>query len=280
MQEDPFPVSEFTPEQRAQWHADVAALQDQIRALEVERDAQANVPGAYAPGSDFVQGLNAKIAVLQRRLNEQPPLITSESTNINAIRDSLHLLKIGEDAVINTETFTLKGGAMANVRASAKRAEKEGMHVVFYTGQISDAEQLNRVEHISQTWLASKGGSEMGFSMGAFGELLDEDTLVAVAQDAGRVWAFITLVPLPARGGWPGSGARRSTRTSLALSIAMTPSSRVLRNTSRPVREIWPPSSPARGANVNVFLATCAVTPSLVPGPLCQARDRHGPATR
>ena len=71
-------------------NATVAALQDQIRALEVERDAQVNVPGAYAPGSDFVQGLNAKIAVLKRRLSEQPTLITSETSNINAIRDGLH----------------------------------------------------------------------------------------------------------------------------------------------------------------------------------------------
>ena len=68
----------------------VAVIQNQIRALEVERDAQANVPGAFAPGSDFVQGLNAKIAVLKRRLSEQPPLITSETSNINAVRDSLH----------------------------------------------------------------------------------------------------------------------------------------------------------------------------------------------
>ena len=68
----------------------VAALQEQIRTLEVERDAQANVPGAFAPGSDFVQGLNAKITVLKRRLSAQPPLITSETSNINAVRDSLH----------------------------------------------------------------------------------------------------------------------------------------------------------------------------------------------
>src|SRR5581483_5327619 len=33
-----------------------------------------------------------------------------------------HLLKIGEDAVLNPQNFTLKGNVMANVRSSAKRA--------------------------------------------------------------------------------------------------------------------------------------------------------------
>jgi len=71
-------------------NATVAVLQDQIRALEVERDAQTNVPGAFAPASDFVQALNAKIDVLRRRLNQQPPFITKETTNINSIRETLH----------------------------------------------------------------------------------------------------------------------------------------------------------------------------------------------
>src|SRR5947207_3727205 len=66
----------------------------------------------------------------------------------------MHLIKIGEDAVINTQTFTLKGGAMANVRSSAKRAEKEGLQVVFYHGRVQDIEQLLLVERISQKWVA------------------------------------------------------------------------------------------------------------------------------
>src|SRR5579859_6240631 len=48
----------------------------------------------------------------------------------------LHMLKIGEDAIVNTRAFTLAGKAMANVRASAKRAEKEGIRVVFWRGQV------------------------------------------------------------------------------------------------------------------------------------------------
>ncbi len=95
----------------------------------------------------------------------------------------MHLLKIGEDAVINTLNFTLRGGAMANVRSSAKRAEKEGLQVVFYRGQVQDVEQFVQMERISQRWVAQKGGSEMGFSMGQFNSIGDPEQITALAID-------------------------------------------------------------------------------------------------
>ncbi|HEY6543127.1 MAG TPA: phosphatidylglycerol lysyltransferase domain-containing protein [Ktedonobacteraceae bacterium] len=115
----------------------------------------------------------------------------------------LHMLKIGEDAIINTRTFTLAGKAMANVRASAKRAEKEGVRVMFWRGQVCDIEQLAQMEQISRNWLAHKGGSEMGFSMGRFDPYCDSEQVYALAVDAeNRVHAFVTFVPIYGRNGW------------------------------------------------------------------------------
>ncbi|HEX3643350.1 MAG TPA: DUF2156 domain-containing protein, partial [Ktedonobacteraceae bacterium] len=39
----------------------------------------------------------------------------------------LRAFKIGEEAIINPQTFTLSGSAMANVRTSSRRAEREGV---------------------------------------------------------------------------------------------------------------------------------------------------------
>ncbi len=115
----------------------------------------------------------------------------------------LHVLKIGEDAIVNTRGFTLAGKAMANVRSSAKRAEKEGVHVDFWRGQVGDIDQLAQMEHISRTWLASKGGSEMGFSMGRFDPYCDAEQIYALAVDnANKVHAFVTFVPIYGRKGW------------------------------------------------------------------------------
>jgi phosphatidylglycerol lysyltransferase len=125
----------------------------------------------------------------------------------------LHLLKIGEDAVINTQVFTLKGGAMANVRSSAKRAEKEGLRVVFYQGQVQNIEQLVQMEQISQRWLAQKGGVEMGFSMGQFDSVGDPEQMTALAiDDKNCVHAFVTFIPIYGRKGWGLDLMRRAER--------------------------------------------------------------------
>ncbi|GHO92456.1 hypothetical protein KSF_025040 [Reticulibacter mediterranei] len=118
-------------------------------------------------------------------------------------KTGLHLLKIGEDAIINTASFTLKGGAMANVRTSAKRAEKEGVHVVFYHGRVTNSEQLAQMEEISRFWLACKGGSEMGFSMGYFDPQGDQEQIYALAVDEhNTVHAFVSFIPIYGRHGW------------------------------------------------------------------------------
>lgn len=125
----------------------------------------------------------------------------------------LHLLKIGEDAVIDTQKFTLKGGAMANVRSSAKRAEKDGVSVIFYRGTVQDYEQRMQMEVISQQWLAQKGGSEMGFSMGHFDLEGDPEQITALAVDTtNRVHAFVSFVPIYGRHGWGLDLLRRAER--------------------------------------------------------------------
>jgi phosphatidylglycerol lysyltransferase len=114
-----------------------------------------------------------------------------------------HLLKIGEDAVLNPQNFTLKGGAMANVRSSAKRAEKDHLSVLFYRGQVTDPNQLAQMECISTHWLAQKGGSEMGFSMGSFEPQGNSAYLYALAVDTqNKVHGFVSFVPIYGRNGW------------------------------------------------------------------------------
>jgi phosphatidylglycerol lysyltransferase len=114
-----------------------------------------------------------------------------------------HLLKIGEDAIIDVQKFTLKGGAISNVRSSAKRAEKDGLRIIFYHGQVLDGAQLAQMEKISRHWLAEKGGSEMGFSMGHFTIQGDPEQIYALAVDEqNKVHAFVSFIPIYGRLGW------------------------------------------------------------------------------
>ena len=85
----------------------------------------------------------------------------------------LHAFKIGEEALIDPQTFTLNGSAIANVRISARRAERDEVVIHWYEG-VLPVEVMNQLEHISNAWLEHKAGqqtSEMGFSMGRLEEL-------------------------------------------------------------------------------------------------------------
>lgn len=123
----------------------------------------------------------------------------------------MQLLKIGEDPIIEMETFTLAGKAMANARTSARHAAKAGLRVTFHQGRVGDSEQRAQMEQISRAWLASKHGAEMGFSMGRFGAEEDAEQVYALAVDAdNRVYGFLSFVPIYGRKGWGVDLMRRA----------------------------------------------------------------------
>jgi lysylphosphatidylglycerol synthetase-like protein (DUF2156 family) len=133
----------------------------------------------------------------------------------------LHAFKIGEEAIIHPQSFTLSGSALANVRTSCRRAEREGVLIQWYEG-VPPTEVTQQLEHLSNAWLERKGGkhtSEMGFSMGRLDELMDiadrADTVAnlstpphvfqravprlvtgVVTTSSGKACAFVTFTPI------------------------------------------------------------------------------------
>ena len=87
----------------------------------------------------------------------------------------LRAFKLGEEAVLHPQSFTLSGSALANVRTSCRRAEREGVTIQWYEG-VPPAEVVMQLEHISSAWLERKAGkhtAEMGFSTGRLNGLID-----------------------------------------------------------------------------------------------------------
>ena len=134
----------------------------------------------------------------------------------------LRVLKIGEEAIISPQTFTLAGSAMANVRTSCRRAEREGVTLTWFEG-VPPEEVMKQLQQTSSEWLEHKGGknaTEMGFSMGRFDGLVDacrcaeeavpsaisqQDESVArvprlatgiATRATGQVCAFVTFTPI------------------------------------------------------------------------------------
>jgi len=148
----------------------------------------------------------------------------------------LHAFKLGEEAFLNPQTFTLAGSAMANVRTSCRRAEREDVEIQWFEG-VPPERMMAQLRQLSLSWLERKGGkhaTEMGFSIGRFDELVDaaaraEDIaglyqsgegmlqnkmlrlVTAVAIDrTGLPCAFVTFTPIYGSQALPGGNSDHS----------------------------------------------------------------------
>ncbi|MBA2680672.1 MAG: DUF2156 domain-containing protein, partial [Ktedonobacteraceae bacterium] len=132
---------------------------------------------------------------------------------LNVYRDlKMHAFKMGEEAMLNPQTFTLKGSALANVRTSCRRAEREGVTIQWYEG-VPPTEVIQQLEKLSNAWLKHKASaSETGFSVGRLDELSTvaerADTIAARSRPSASsqssakkiVPRFLTAVALTSTG--------------------------------------------------------------------------------
>ncbi len=127
-------------------------------------------------------------------------------------------LHVGEDPVLDPAAFTLEGGAVANVRRSARKAETAGVVVRHFRADAAawdpatlPAGWTEQMRAVADEWLRAHHGGEKGFCMGRFDpRRLGEAWLaVAVHEASGRIEAFATWVPIPARRGWAFDLTRR-----------------------------------------------------------------------
>ena len=112
---------------------------------------------------------------------------------------SLHLrtFKMGEEAILHPRTFTLQGSALANVRTSCRRAEREGVRIQWYEG-VTPTEVMQHLEDISRVWLGQKAGkqaAERGFGMGRVDELTES---AERAEMLAAISTLATVLPLAA----------------------------------------------------------------------------------
>lgn len=104
----------------------------------------------------------------------------------------LSFLKLGEEAVVPLEGFSLEGKSFKGLRANYNRGIKEGTEfAVLEPDEVAEA--LPRLRAISDAWLAEKGAREKGFSLGYFDEAYLRRCAVAVARSEGRIAAFANL---------------------------------------------------------------------------------------
>jgi lysyl-tRNA synthetase class 2 len=124
----------------------------------------------------------------------------------------LRALYIGDEAVVETERFSLEGRSIRKVRQSVARAEKAGFTVELRGLAELRAGELAELEAVSERW--REGRCERGFSMAMDGLHAGCDGLVVVARDGGgAVRGFLHFVPSYGRAAMSLSLMRRDRDT-------------------------------------------------------------------
>ena len=109
----------------------------------------------------------------------------------------LHTLYLGDEAIVETATFSLDGRAIRKVRQSVSRLDKAG-----YTARGVDLaslaeDELTDFEHVSSLWLG--GRPERGFAMAMDtleGDHQDQSMVVYARDPQGVLKGFLHFVPV------------------------------------------------------------------------------------
>ncbi|WP_165983040.1 bifunctional lysylphosphatidylglycerol flippase/synthetase MprF [Macrococcus brunensis] len=104
-----------------------------------------------------------------------------------------HFFKIGEEALIPLQDFTVSGKKQRAFRATLNKLEKEGYTFSIVEAPFED-EFIEELKRVSDAWL--NGKQEMRFSVGAFTRHYLEQAPIAVIKDTeNHIVAFSTLMP-------------------------------------------------------------------------------------
>ncbi|RGD60870.1 DUF2156 domain-containing protein [Kitasatospora xanthocidica] len=96
----------------------------------------------------------------------------------------LDALELGDEAIVDTASFSLSGRAMRNVRQMVKRIERNGYSCQVRRVSELTVEEKYRIADAAARWRGTD--TERGFSMalGRFGDPLDDDCVVVTAHKA------------------------------------------------------------------------------------------------
>jgi phosphatidylglycerol lysyltransferase len=110
----------------------------------------------------------------------------------------LALSKLGEEARVPLDSFSLEGSARAALRQAHRRAQRDGLG--FRIASADEAVTLMpELRRISDEWLESKSAAEKGFSLGRFSETYLRWFPMALVEHSGRIVAFSNVWESDAR---------------------------------------------------------------------------------
>jgi len=105
----------------------------------------------------------------------------------------LRAIKIGDEAVVRPDGFSLEGRAIRKVRQSVTRLEREGYRFRVVAAGDVDTPLREELERVSAVWRGSN--VERGFSMAMDDQFREPETFFAIAERGSTVGGFLHVVP-------------------------------------------------------------------------------------
>jgi lysyl-tRNA synthetase class 2 len=131
-----------------------------------------------------------------------PAVLGASEAGANAYaKGGLDALELGDEAILDTSSFTLEGRAMRGVRQAVSRCERAGLTVTCTRVHDLDDATREEIRHRADAW--RDGNVERGFSMalGRFVEEEDGDAVVVLCRtEDGTLCGLLNLVPWGADG--------------------------------------------------------------------------------
>jgi phosphatidylglycerol lysyltransferase len=108
------------------------------------------------------------------------------------VDSGLTLIKLGEEAVVDTAAFTLQGSRRSGLRQTLRRVERAGGTFEVLPPE-GTQEAVGRLREISDAWLQGKNTHEKSFSLGSFSEEYVSRFPVGVIKVDDRIVAFANV---------------------------------------------------------------------------------------
>ncbi len=106
----------------------------------------------------------------------------------------LNVLKIGEDGVVNLETFIADTVRKKTFKGPLKKLENEGYTLEKFIPPHTDA-LLDEIQAVSNEWLSLPGRKERTFTLGTFDRnTLNFDNIFAMKNSEGKIIAFVNQI--------------------------------------------------------------------------------------
>jgi lysyl-tRNA synthetase class 2 len=126
----------------------------------------------------------------------------------------LRSIYLGDEAIVDTRSFSLEGRSIRKVRQSVSRAETAGYRAELLDPDRLDGRTIEELEWVSERW--RDGAAERGFAMAmdsAWGAHHAGAAIVAARDGEGRIRAFVHFVPAYGRSAMSLSFMRRDRDT-------------------------------------------------------------------